>query len=683
MLRLNSVEILAPAGTYEAVEAAVRCGANAVYLGGKSLNARRNAGNFSAQELKEAVEYCHARNVKVYLTLNTLATDKELKSDVQLALREACEAGIDALIVQDMGVARLAKKCAPTIPLHASTQMSVHTLSGVRELSEIGFTRAVLSRELSLDEIEYITKNSPIEIEVFVHGALCMCVSGQCLMSAMLGSRSANRGLCAQPCRLPFAAENGTGNDLSLKDLSAVDYLEKLKEIGVKSFKIEGRMKRPEYVAAAVTACKNALEGKEDLELKNHLKGVFSRSGFTHGYLTNELGRDMFGIRSKDDVLSAKPALKELAHLYEKETPLVGVSFMFCAYEGETASLSAKANGKSVFVEGDITAEPAKNVPLSEEKIRQQLEKCGGTQFFAEEIEIDIDDNISLPLSSINALRRNALDELYKKLKEPYIHSFHYENVENSVKKVNNHRVFAYFSTLEQVKNAGENVEKILVPLRISAKTLEIYPEKTIACLPRVFFGKDEEIFEKLTVLKEKGLKKVCCATLDAVNIAKRAGLPFMMGYGSNVFNYQSVLEYRNLGAHEILLSPEMTLTQASALGGDRLGLITYGRLPLMVTRNCPVKNGKSCADCGGKSVLTDRMGISFPVICGEGCSQVLNSRPVYMADRERETAFAAFYLLYFTTEAPEECEKIISAYENKKEPDGEFTRGLYYRGVE
>ncbi|MBQ7100868.1 MAG: U32 family peptidase, partial [Clostridia bacterium] len=515
------------------------------------------------------------------------------------------------------------------------------------------------------------------------HGALCMCVSGQCLMSAMLGSRSANRGLCAQPCRLPFAAENGTGHDLSLKDLSAVDYLEKLKEIGVKSFKIEGRMKRPEYVAAAVTACKNALEGKDDAELKSHLKGVFSRSGFTHGYLTNGLGRDMFGIRSKDDVLSAKPALKELAHLYEKETPLVGVSFMFCAYEGETASLSAKANGKSVFVEGDIAVQPAKNIALSEEKIRQQLEKCGGTQFFAREIEIDIDENISLPVSSINALRRTVLDELYKKLKEPYIHSFHYENVENPVKNVNNPRVFAYFSTIEQVKNAGENVEKILVPLRIAAKTLEIFPEKTVACLPRVYFGRDEEIFAKLTELKAKGLKKVCCATLDAVNIAKRTGLPFMMGYGSNVFNYQSVLQYRELGAQEILLSPEMTLTQASALGGDRLGLITYGRLPLMITRNCPVKNGKSCADCGGRSVLTDRMGIKFPVICGDGCSQVLNSRPVYMADRERETAFAAFYLLYFTTESPEECESIISACKNKKEPEGEFTRGLYYRGVE
>ena len=683
MFRQSSVEILAPAGTYEAVEAAVRCGANAVYLGGKALNARRNAGNFSLQELESAVSYCHARGVQVHMTLNTLATDAELKNDVQVCIRDACRAGVDALIVQDLGVFALIKKCAPDMPVHASTQLSVHTLSGVKQLAEMGFSRAVLARELSLDEIEYITKNSPIEIEVFVHGALCMCVSGQCLMSAMLGSRSANRGLCAQPCRLPFAAENGTGNDLSLKDLSAVDYLNRLKEIGVKSFKIEGRMKRPEYVAAAVTACNNALNGKEDAELKSHLRGVFSRSGFTHGYLTGELGRDMFGIRSKDDVLSARPALKELAHLYEKEVPLVGVSFMFCAYEGETASLSAKAMGKSVFVEGDIIAEPAKNVPLSEEKIKQQLEKCGGTAFFAEEIETDIDENISLPLSSINALRRAALDELYEKLTEPYTRPFHSANVENSVKKVNNPCVFARFSSLEQAKTVGKNVEKVILPLKDCEKALEFFGEKLIAELPRVFFGRDEAIFEKITALKAKGLKKVCCATLDAVNLAKRAGLEFMLGHGSNVFNTQSVLEYRKLGADEILLSPEMTLQQAGALGGDRLGLVTYGRLPLMITRNCPVKNGTDCKNCGGTKHLTDRMGINFPVTCTGGYSQVLNSRPVYMADRKRETNFAAFYLLYFTTETPEECEKIFQMHEACAAPEGEFTRGLYYRGVE
>lgn len=683
MFRQSSVEILAPAGTYEAVEAAVRCGANAVYLGGKSLNARRNAGNFSAQELKAAAEYCHARGVQVHMALNTLADDTEIKAQVQAAVRDACLAGVDALIVQDLGVYRIVRQCAPTMPVHASTQMSVHTLAGVQRLAELGFTRAVLARELSLREIEYITKNSPIEIEVFVHGALCMCVSGQCLMSAMLGSRSANRGLCAQPCRLPFASENGLGHDLSLKDLSAVEYLQQLKSFGVKSFKIEGRMKRPEYVAAAVTACRNALNGKEDEALRNNLRGVFSRSGFTSGYLTGELGREMFGIRSKEDVLSARPALKELAHLYEKEVPLVGVSLMFCAYEGETASLSAQAMGKSVFVQGDVIAEPAKNVPLSHEKITQQLEKCGGTAFFVKDIEIDIDENISLPLSSINALRRAALDELYEKLKQPYIHKYEYVNVENSVKKVNKPTVYARFSNINQVENLVEKVEKLILPLEICEKASNIPMEKLIAQIPRVFFGREDKIYEKMLALKAKGLKKVSCATLDAVQLAKKAELEFMMDLGSNVFNSQTVASYKEQGADEIVLSPELTLAQAAAISGEGLGLVTYGRLPLMITRNCPVKNGTDCKDCGGKRSLTDRLGIEFPVVCGSGYSQVLNSRPIYMADRQKETAFAAFNLLYFTVETPQECEKIIEAYNSASAPEGEFTRGLYYRGVE
>ncbi len=683
MFRQSSVEILAPAGTYEAVEAAVRSGANAVYLGGKALNARRNAGNFTLQELKQAAEYCHARGVAVHLALNTLASDSEIKADVQAAVRDACEAGVDALIVQDLGVFRIAKSCAPEMPIHASTQMSVHTLSGVKRLAELGFSRAVLARELSLEEIKYITENSPIEIEVFVHGALCMCVSGRCLMSAMLGSRSANRGLCAQPCRLPFAAENGLGHDLSLKDLSAIDYLNELKSYGVKSFKIEGRMKRPEYVAAAVTACNNSLNSTEDAQLRANLRGVFSRSGFTHGYLTAELGRDMFGTRSKDDVVAAAPALKELKHLYEKEQPLVGVSFMFCAYEGETASLSAKAMGKSVFVEGDAVAEPAKNVALSHEKITQQLEKCGGTAFFAEEIEIDIDENISLPLSSINSLRRAALDELYEKLKQPYTKNYQYTNVENRVKKVNNPKVYARFANLDQAKNLVEKVEKLIIPLDFCEKSSNIPPEKIIAQIPGVFFGKEEQIYEKLLKIKAKGIKKAACASLDAVEIAKKADMEIMADFGTNAFNSQSVKAYEEMGADEILLSPELTLQQASSIGGENLGLITYGRLPLMLTRNCPIKNGSECKSCGGKKSLVDRMGIEFPVVCGGGYSQILNSRPIYMADRKKETAFAAFNLLYFTTESPEECEKIFEAYRNEAAPEGEFTRGLYYRGVE
>ncbi len=687
MLRQSSVcEVLAPAGTYEAVEAAVRCGADAVYLGGKTLNARRNAGNFSFEELKSAVEYCHVRGTKVYLTLNTLASDAELKNEVQCAVRDACQAGVDALILQDMGVFRLARKCAPTMPLHASTQMSVHTLAGVRQLAEMGFSRAVLARELSLDEIKYIVNNSPIDIEVFVHGALCMCVSGQCLMSAMLGSRSANRGLCAQPCRLPFAAPDGTGNDLSLKDLSAVDYFAELKAMGVKSFKIEGRMKRPEYVAAAVTACRKALKNENDEALRDQLRGVFSRSGFTSGYLTGELGRDMFGIRRKDDVQAAQPVLKELARLYEKENPRVGVEFVFCAYEGETASLSAKAAGKNVFVLGEVEAQPAQNVALTHEKVCQQLEKCGGTPFFVNSIETDIDDNISLPLSSINALRRAAFDKLYEELKSPYIHAFGAINVENYVKKVKNPQFFARFSKFEQAESVWENVEKVILPLSQAHKAAEKDAAKTVAELPRVFFGKEDAVLEKMLVLKQLGVTQAACSTLDAVYLAKQAGMSIMLSLGSNIFNSMSAVQAEELGAQEILLSPELTLAQAARIGGkSEKGLIVYGKIPLMITRNCPVKNGTDCARCGGKCHLTDRLGVEFPVVCGDGYSQVLNSRPIYMADRLSETAFADFYLLWFTDETADECASVLEKHmSGAPAPDvKDFTRGLYYRGVE
>ncbi len=688
MLSQSSVvEVLAPAGTYEAVEAAVRCGADAVYLGGKVLNARRNAGNFSFEELKSAVEYCHVRGAKVYLTLNTLASDAELKNEVQCAVRDACQAGIDALIVQDMGVFRLAKLCAPEMPLHASTQMSVHTLAGVIQLAEMGFSRAVLARELSLDEIEYIVKNSPIDTEVFVHGALCMCVSGQCLMSAMLGSRSANRGLCAQPCRLPFAAPDGTGNDLSLKDLSAIDYLDRLRKIGVKSFKIEGRMKRPEYVAAAVTACRKALKNEDDAVLREQLRGVFSRSGFTHGYMTGELGRDMFGIRRKDDVQAAQPVLKELARLYEKETPRVGVDFMFCAYEGETASLSAKAAGKSAFVLGEVEAQPAQNVPLTREKVCQQLEKCGGTPFTVNSIETDIDDNISLPLSSINALRRAAFDKLYEELKSPYKRSFRAINVENYVKKVKNPQFFARFSKFEQAEAVWENVEKVILPLSCAHQSAEKNAAKTVAEIPRVFFGREDAVLKKLCALKQLGVEWAACSTLDAVYLAKTAGMKIMLSLGSNVFNSMSVEQAEELGAEIILLSPELTLLQASKIGGGKSqkGLAVYGKLPLMITRNCPVKNGTDCARCGGKRHLTDRLGVEFPVVCGDGYSQVLNSRPIYMADRLGETAFVDFNLLWFTDESPEECASVANKYISRAPaPDvKDFTRGLYYRGVE
>ncbi len=681
MLRASSAEILAPAGTYDALVAAVRCGADAVYLGGRELNARRNAGNFDFEELKKAAAYCHARGVKVHMTLNTLASDEELTDAAQRAIRQACQAGVDALIIQDLGVFRLVKQCAPAMPLHASTQMSVHTLAGVRELAAMGFTRAVLARELSLEEIEAIAAHSPIELEVFIHGALCMSVSGQCLMSAMLGSRSANRGLCAQPCRLPFAAPGGTGHDLSLKDLSATDYINRLTRAGVCSFKIEGRMKRPEYVAAAVTACRKALRGEDDPALHEQLRSVFSRSGFTKGYFDGSLGREMFGTRRKEDVTAAQPVLKALSRLYEKETPRVGVEMVFCAEEGEPASLSVKANGQSVFVRSEAVAVKAEKVALTAEKITDQLKKCGGTPFEPIRIDVTVGAGLSLPLSAVNALRREALEKLCDRVAQPKNCTFSPVLVENKVKKVNKTTCYARFAALSQVKNVSTDVENFILPL---AQAAPIGGKTVIAELPTVFFGQEEAVREQIEQAKTRGVDGLCVATLDGARLAKDAGMEYWFGLGSNVFNTLSLLQAEELGAKAVILSPEMTLRQAARLGGTvERGLIVYGRLPLMTTRNCPVKNGTSCAECGRSRSLTDRLGVSFPVRCFGGYSQVLNSRPIWLADRKKETQIVDFHVLYFTTETPEECAAVAARYQRGDASPGEFTRGLSYRGVE
>lgn len=353
------IEILAPAGSVESLTAAVRCGANAVYLGTKNFNARRNADNFDGSALKSAVEYCHQRNVKVYLTANTLVADDEMSSAYN-TIKTALEYGVDAFIVQDLGVAKMIRQCFPSARLHASTQCSVNTPDGVNALKELGFKRIVVPREMSLEEIKEIREKTDVELEMFVHGALCMCVSGQCYMSAMLGGRSGNRGLCAQPCRLSFSADNSGSFDLSLKDLSLIDKIKEIESAGIISLKIEGRMKRPEYVAAAVTACKNAVCGNYSARDEKILKSVFSRSGFTDGYFTGKR-QNMFGTRQKEDVVSAKDVLKELSHLYDNENPLVPIDLKFECREDLPAKLTASALGKTVTISSSVPKRQSTN----------------------------------------------------------------------------------------------------------------------------------------------------------------------------------------------------------------------------------------------------------------------------------------------------------------------------------
>ncbi len=675
-----NIEILAPAGSMESVIAAVRSGADAVYLGTKEFNARRNADNFDNNDLKTAVDYCHKHGVKVHLTLNTLIADGEL-DDAQEAVRIACEIGVDAIIVQDLGLADIIHKCAPDMPLHASTQMSVQTAAGLKKLKKLGFTRAVLPRELSKDEIKHLCENSPIELECFVHGALCMCVSGQCYFSAMLGSRSGNRGACAQPCRLPFCAPYGTGHDLSLKDLSLVDYIREMAEMGVCSFKIEGRMKRPEYVAAAVKACRNSAEQIIDNELKADLRSVFSRSGFTDGYYKNKLGIDMFGTRQKDDVTAAAAVLKKLSKIYEKEIADTKVDFAFTGILGEPISLSAQAGGKNVFVESEAQPQPALNKATTEDAVRAQLEKCGGTKFFVGDIDIEIDDGVFIPVSELNKLRREALEKLEnseiktaKAFKNDYIsikpHSF------------GKKRLICRFADINSIPENWDYIEQIIVPLgteRLVKKSVRVSVE-----VPRGIFNNSEEILSRLKEAKDYGITEAWAGTLDGIALIQKAGLKANAFFGSNIFNSRSLKVLEEMGINKILLSAELTMSQAQAIGGDApRGVFAYGRLPLMLTRNCPQKNGKSCSDCKQSGKLVDRRGVEFPIECRMGTSDILNSVPVFMADRLNEIRNMDFMLLYFTKETKEACADIISSYIHSGKAKGEFTRGLFYRGVE
>lgn len=663
-------EILAPAGSQESLIAGVRCGANAVYLGGKALNARRNAGNFDDEELFEAVKYCHSHGVLVYQTLNTLCSDDELDL-VYNAVKYSLEIGVDGFIVQDIGVAKMIKESFSTAKLHASTQMSVMTPEGVSALKEMGFSRAVLPREMTADEILEIRKSTDLELEIFVHGALCMSVSGQCLLSAMIGGRSGNRGLCAQPCRLPFSAKGSGSCDLSLKDLSLIKNLDEIGNLGVISLKIEGRMKRPEYVAAAVTAIKKAIEGNYDYKDEIDLKSVFSRSGFTNGYFANNRGRDMFGTRQKEDVISAKDVLKNFAHLYDNENPLLPIDMDFVCRSGEKISLTASALGKTVTVFSD-EPEKAINKPTSRDAVTEKLLKLGGTQFYAGKINAVVDDGLAVPVSKINALRRTAV-ELLSEYGKKEVEGYPFEKP-SKIYCAGAPYYTARFSSAEQVPDKHP-FKYIFIPIWSSAD--DFADNRAGVEIPRGMFGREKEIEQKLIKLKKAGVSYALCGNLGSYTLAKRIGYTVFGDFGLNVFNSVSADMIENP-----ILSPELTASQINSINAKGKGFIAYGNIPLMLTRNCPVKNNIGCEKCRKNGGLTDRKGVIFPVVCSPyPCVEVLNSVPIYLAERMAEF-HADFAHFYFSKESREQVEKIISLYENGAKAPFDYTRGLYYRGV-
>ena len=688
---MSRPEILAPAGNREMLGAAVFSGADAVYLGLTGFNARRTAGNFTPDELREAVAFCHARGVKVHVTLNTLVYDREL-AGLADAVRAVAEAGADAVIADDLATAQLVKSIAPTLHLHGSTQMSVHTPEGAKELAALGYDRVILARELSLDEIRAVCEASPIEVEVFVHGALCMSVSGQCMMSAFLGGRSGNRGACAGPCRLPFEAnplpegKPGRLHHLSLKDNSVIDKLDRMQAVGVASAKIEGRLRTSEYVAAAVSACLAGREGRAyDRDL---LKNAFSRSGFTSGYLDGKIDGTMFGVRSEADAELTKKTLPALRELYRRERSRVPVQFRLEIEEGGEKLTVTDADGNKAFAYGDFEPQPARADPT--ESLKRSLAKTGGTPFAVEKIDVEMDGGPwYVPGSAVNELRRDALEALLKKREvlRPWP-VYEAEPDALPLRTLPPRRTLrARFEAWDQVpEQALSGVEYLILPIAQADRVPREWREKTLLELPRVMFGAlEEDTARRIAATQDAGFAGYEVSNIAHLRLCR--GLPMTGGFGLNVTNQMAAQFYADHGLNSVLILPEVKDSDISTIAPTRngkpvpTGVLVYGHMPLMVTRACPLQNIHDCAHCNKAGELTDRKAKKFPVRCGMGVRTIYNPVPIYMGDKPGALT-VDYGVAYFTLESREEAAAILDSIRVHAPFEGEFTRGLYFKGT-
>ena len=673
-------EILAPAGGEAQLRAAVLCGADAVYLGLRGFNARAGAENFDENTLPQTVGWCHARGVRVYVTLNTLVTDRELPQWLH-SLDAVAAAGVDGVLVQDLGLAKIIRQRYPTLPLHASTQMTIHNLAGARLLEEMGFAQVVLARELSKEEIAAICAGTSMRCEVFVHGALCMSVSGQCYLSSVLGERSGNRGRCAQPCRLDFKS-HGRGYALSLKDLTLTDRLRELEALGVASFKIEGRLKRPEYVAAAVTACRQSLAGEvPDLET---LRSVFSRSGFTDGYYTARRDLTMFGTRTREDAAAAAEVLGKLSALTRNEVGRLPVDMVLTMAPGEPATLAVTDGTHRVEVAGEVP-QTALTRPTDEELARRALEKCGGTPFYLQNLTCHIGEGLMLPLSALNRLRAAALTALAeaRSVVVPYPQAPAAAGEPAGRGGPAGGRRAAAPPATPAMRGGAGRLSLPLHELAERPELLETGAERWVAELPAFCAPQQEEaVMRALRKLKEQGLTAALCGNLGSLLMAREAGLRIIGDYGLNIINSPAAQQAAALGCDEITLSFECERNAARNIHSPvPIGVIAYGRLPLMLLRNCPGKTAAGCGDCRGINHITDRRGENFPLQCqNRQYTHLLNPRPLFLSDRLPEWDFCDFLTLRFTTETPAECDAILEMYQTGAAPAGPFTRGLYYR---
>ena len=692
------MELLSPAGGYDALVAAVQSGADAVYMGFGAFNARRSAKNFTDEDFASAVRYCHLRGVRVFLTLNTLVTDRELPHAAE-ALRNASRMGVDAVLVQDWGLLTLAKEIVPDLPIHASTQMSLFTLGGANEAAALGMERVVLARELCRDDIAEICKGCGAEIEIFGHGALCMCYSGQCEMSAVLGQRSGNRGACAQPCRLPYGvnAPCRNGYPLSLKDANLSACLQDMERIGVDCLKIEGRMKRPEYVAVVTGIYRRLLDERRQSTAAEGaaLEQAFSRSGFTDGYWRGKKGKAMFGTRP-ENAPEPKELFAKAREVYEngRENRKIPVILHLIVRRGEPVRL-----GGSCAIHGGVTIamaqgdapEEARNRAVTAEELRQRLSKTGGTVFTADSVEIELDEGLMVAASVINGLRREVLDELAARREDiPARRELPASPLPDAPETPQEMAFTVSVSRACQVTAALLTEKPAIV--YVPAEELDgleptgLHGETELcAVLPRVFRTADEQPLRAM-LERHPEVTSVAIGNLGHLPIVRGLDRTLRGDFGLNVYNSRAVKFWRDRGLSSVTVSFELRWQQVRDLAkyADCEGIV-YGRLPLMITENCVTKNNVGCAH-GAGSVLTDRTGAQFPVQCAYGCRcEIENGKVLVLADKAEVFRCGLRYgRLRFTTESPEACAAILRAHKAGDVTAGEdATRGLFYRGVE
>ena len=692
------MELLSPAGGLDSLIAAVQTGADAVYMGFGAFNARRSAKNFTDEEFASAVAYCHLRGVRVFLTLNTLLTDRELEQAAE-SLRKASDMGVDAVLVQDWGLLTLAREIVPDVPLHASTQMSLFTLGGANEAAALGLERVVLARELARDEIREICAGCPAQIEVFAHGALCMCYSGQCEMSAVVGERSGNRGACAQPCRLPYGV-NGPcrgGHPLSLKDANLSAYLTEMEAMGVACLKLEGRMKRPEYVAVVTGIYRRLLDEKRrpTAEESRQLEQAFSRSGFTDSYWLGKKGPQMFGTRP-ENAPEPKELFAKAREMYEngRENRKIPINLRLTVRRGEPVGLSGACavRGGAAFAMGTgAVPEEARNRAVTAEELRQRLSKTGGTVFTADRIEIELDEGLTIPASAVNGLRRELLEELAERRKDiPTRRKLPALPLPDAPEGGQAMRFTCSVQKAEQVTAAllAEKPAAVYVPVEELERLdpeLDWGETELCAVLPRIFRTADETPLRQL-LEQHPEASAVAIVNLGHLSIVRGLNRTLRGDFGLNIFNSRALLFWQGQGLASATVSFELRWQQVRDLRKYLpCEAIIYGRLPLMVTENCVTRCSVGCTH-GAGSVLTDRTGARFPVLCGYGCRcEIQNSKTLFLADKpEMRRCGLTYGRLRFTTETPEQCVQVLQRYQNGGSwaPE-DLTRGLFYRGVE